>query len=388
MISLKAAVEGLYISDYTAQVAKTSNPVCGDLAYVTRNEDYTLALLCDGVGSGIKANIAAKILAKRIERLVANGFLSGKLSMRAIFERIALDLEKAKTLDIISCAVTAAFFLSDGRVSLFSYEMPTSFILKENSQNWRQIQFKTVPTEKNRPEFCEANFSLDWGDTLCLISDGIPAHKNPAEIIKNLDSIFKSDMPLSSAANMLLDHCMQDILKSEDDATAMVLHAKKPEVLHILTGVSAQKDNDAFAVNKFLELDGKKVICGSTTMDVFCRVTDLKAAINTSFYADFIPPEYFIEGIDLATEGAITLNQCHNILFDDFFKDKANTAPEKLAKLMETYDVINFIVGTAENKSHDTAEFKQIGILPRSEIIPQLIRKLKNNGKVVLTDYI
>jgi len=377
-----ATQETIYITDYAAQVCKEGNTVCGDYYKVVRAADYTFAVLCDGIGTGIKANIAARIFAARAQNLVASRFLQSKTNIAEIFERIVSDMEKARASKSAFSALSIAIFLPEGNVSIFSYRMPQALILKQNLQEWQPIKFKNHTAAGTK--FQTAQFTINYGDAVCLSSGALGTGINLTEVLNSMTTTF----PVSSMANMLVDRLSQANPSVQDDATAMILYAKKPEVLHILTGVSKQKDNDAHIVNKFLALNGQKVICGSTTMDVFCRVTDLKASINTSFYADFIPPEYSIDGITLATEGAITLNQCNNILFDDFFKDKFDTAPEKLANLLRHYDIINFIVGTAENTSHDTAEFKQMGIMPRREVVLAIIEKLKKRGNIVLIEYV
>ncbi len=154
--------------------------------------------------------------------------------------------------------------------------------------------------------------------------------------------------------------------------------------LCVLSGAPLSKNDDERIVNKFLSFEGKKAVCGSTTTALFCRVTGQKAAISPELYTDFNPPEYKIEGIDFASEGAITLNRCFGALNGD----KPDNVSAKLAGLMLYSQNIHFIIGRSVNKGHDKQLFKSMEVLPRSEIIGKIMRKLIEYKKNVTKEEI
>jgi hypothetical protein len=367
----------LYFDDYLFFTAKKNQSVCGDVFAILRKPAYTLAVLCDGIGSGIKANIAANMCCERIKNLSLSG-----LSLRKIFERVSSDMEKSKSSGSFYCAFSAAVLFPDGKVTAASYEMPRPFLLEDGGK-WFKPDFKAIA------KFGEANFALKENGALCFVSDGITQAGMGAggaigedgvlnALNANLHKVLLADMPQTLALK-----AREASGSFDDDTTAAVLFARQANALCVLSGPPLLKADDEAAVRKLLSFEGKKAVCGSTTMDIFCSVTGKKAKIDASFFTDFMPPEYEIEGLDFASEGAITLNQCFNIMNDKEILQKQRTTPVKLANLFNAADIIHFIEGTAVNKGHSDIMFKQMGILPREEIIYKISEALVKSDKVV-----
>lgn len=367
----------LYFDDYVSNIAKKNQSVCGDVFTIVRQPDYTLAILCDGIGSGIKANIAANMCCERIKDLSLSG-----LSLRKIFERVSSDMEKSKTSDSFYCAFSAAMLFPDGKGISAVYEMPKPLILEDGGK-WSQTDFKMIG------KFSESNFSLKENAALCMVSDGITqagmgaggaiGENGVLDLLNlNLHKVLLADMPKTLTLKALEVSGAFD-----DDTTAVILSSRQANMLCVLSGPPLLKTNDELTVKKLLSFEGKKAVCGSTTMDIFCRVTGKKAKIDATFFTDFMPPEYEIEGLDFASEGAITLNQCFNIINDSEMLQKAQTPPAKLANLFAAADIIHFIEGMSVNKGHSDIMFKQMGILPREEIIYKISEELIKADKVV-----
>lgn len=366
-----------YFDDHVSSISKKNQSVCGDVFGILRQPGYTLAILCDGIGSGIKANIAANMCCERIKDLSLSG-----LSLRKIFERISSDMEKSKTSDSFYCAVSAAMLFPDGKVIASVYEMPEPFILEDGGK-WFKPDFKIID------KFSEANFTLKENGALCFVSDGVTqagmgaggaiGEDGVLNILNlNLHKVMLAHMPRTLTLKA------QEVSGSfDDDTTAVILSSRQANALCVFSGPPLLKSNDETAVKKLLFFEGKKAVCGSTTMDIFCRITGKKAKIDTTFFTDFMPPEYEIDGLDFASEGAITLNQCFNIMNDKEILQKAQTTPVKLANLFLAADIIHFIEGMAVNKGHSDIMFKQMGILPREEIIYKIGRALVKADKVV-----
>ena len=370
----------MFIDSYSSVISKQGQSVSGDVSGVFRYPDYTLAIVCDGIGSGIKANLAAKMCLTRIKELAYGG-----LSLRKIFQKISDDMEQAKASESFYCAICAVMFFSDGKTTAVSYDFPELCILRDCGK-WEVLKSGKIG------KFCESNFVIRENDALCLVSDGITQAGmggSGALRIKGVTACLNENLyktPVADMPKALTLKAKEMSGSLDDDTTALVLCPRKANVFTILSGPPVLRGNDEFIVNKFLSAAGKKAICGSTTMDIFCRVTGEKAAIDPSYYTDFVPPEYEIKGIDFASEGAITLNQCCNVLNEKTVLEKATTAPVKLANLMLSCDIIHFIVGMSENKGHDDIMFKQMGILPRKEIIDKIRKLLIKADKTVINE--
>jgi hypothetical protein len=94
------------------------------------------------------------------------------------------------------------------------------------------------------------------------------------------------------------------------------------------------------------------------------------------------PPEYIINGIDMATEGTVMLNQVYNLL-DEPVENLADGVVERLCKMIHNADAVSFMLGGAGNVAHSGIFFKQIGVLPRKKAVHLIIEKLKAMGKLV-----
>ncbi|AKL98296.1 hypothetical protein [Endomicrobium proavitum] len=139
--------------------------------------------------------------------------------------------------------------------------------------------------------------------------------------------------------------------------------------VNLLSGLPKDKSGDREVFKKFLALDGKKIICGSSTLAAFCRVTEKNSAANFESFKEGNPAYYHIEGIDFASEGAVTLNHCFKFLSCGEVLSKTG---EELGKLLSECDEINFFIGSAENKNQTQDFFKKHEMLPRAEITEKI----------------
>jgi len=117
-------------------------------------------------------------------------------------------------------------------------------------------------------------------------------------------------------------------------------------------------------------------------MDMLARVTGRKVSVSggNTFSK---PPEYFMEGIDYAAEGAVTLNQLYNIIDEDRSRFDERSVVTSICEMMQDADIIRIYLGDAHNEGHGSIVFRQTGILPREVIVPLIVEKLLSKGKIV-----
>ncbi|MBQ3942990.1 MAG: hypothetical protein II669_01585 [Elusimicrobia bacterium] len=150
-------------------------------------------------------------------------------------------------------------------------------------------------------------------------------------------------------------------------------------MLNILTGLPQNKEKDNVICNNFAKSVGYKIILGSSTMKMYCRELNIQPDIKIISATQ--SPQYFITGIDIASEGVITLNECYKILSN---KNSNNKQAFETASLLKRADEIKFIIGTADNKEQQF--YKQNNLLPRIEIINKIIELLKD--KKITTEFV
>ena len=151
-------------------------------------------------------------------------------------------------------------------------------------------------------------------------------------------------------------------------------------MLIILTGLPKNKENDSAVCRKTSNFEGKKAVCGSSTMKMYCREMNIEPKTEI-INAEAPQVRYYIYGIDLASEGVITLNECYKVLNGN---KTANLQANELAKLIKENKDIHFIIGTVET---DTSLYMKNNIFPRFEITKKIINYLNNTNFNVSVEY-
>ena len=151
------------------------------------------------------------------------------------------------------------------------------------------------------------------------------------------------------------------------------------QMLSILTGLSKDKVKDKNICIAFSKSVGKKAICGTTTMKVYCTQLNLKPKIIFTNTETLPVAKYTIEGIFLATEGVITLNECYRKLKGEHVENQDSII---LAELLKKENEIAFIIGTAQNQ--DVIFYRKNNLLPRDEIINKVIDILPSDKKITI----
>lgn len=374
----------IYIEDILRQSNKRGGRVCGDHFVCERSPEATLSILCDGLGSGIKANLAAIMCASRLREAV-----KGEGSLYKACRHVAESMHRARTEEIPFSAFTVANILKDGQFTVLSYEMPPPVLISKNQAYLPKQRFFSMGHEV----VAEVTGRLEPGEGLLLVSDGVTqagmGHGKPygwtAEAMTDYaDRLRKqgaSDEKLADSVFEQAGTLMEGGF--HDDITVAVLSCRRANVLNILTGPPSVKGLDEAYVQQFIALEGAKAVCGSSTAQIVSRVTGRAITAKQLSASYSQPPMYSIEGFDLVTEGAVTLNQVYNILGEDPKTFDEYSGVTDLTERMQEADVIRFYVGDAVNVNHATISMKQVGVLPRAVIVNLLEEKLKKMGKVV-----
>lgn len=377
-----------FFEDVVKQVSKHDQIVCGDTYIYERNLESTVFVLCDGIGSGIYANIAAINCASRLIELTRAG-----VSMSSICEMVADSMHRARQEQFPFCAFSMVRILNDGQFTVYTYESPRPVLIKDGVA----VSVKPIFFETQYEVVGEFSGILNMGDCLLLFSDGI----TQAGMGRGYSYGIGED-GVAKHCNLRLDQGMEvyetsnEILKMtaglcanryEDDMTVAALHCREANQLTVLTGPPSQKSKDREFVEKFMNIPGIHVVSGSTTADIVAR--ELKKEIELVNMGTYFgaPPEYKMEGMELVTEGAVMLNQVCNILGVNPDQFVQNSAVERLCSLMLNADVITFLVGNASNEAHSSLAFKQMGIRHRQTTVKLIAEKLKKMGKLVVEEY-
>lgn len=368
----------------TAQGCKRRMLVCGDLVREERATDRATFVVLDGIGSGMKAHVAAQLFSARLLSLLRQDF-----STREACSRILATMHEARTKDVLFAAFTLVKVSASGKAVIMSYEMPPPLLIESGSATVAPQRFYTLSNELAG----ETVFQLADDNGFLVMTDGITQAGMGGRMGEGwsidgarnfVNQALSSGVKQEELPGMLLSEAVRlggGFLR--DDATAVLFTSRPGRTVHILTGPPVNPGRDGAIVDAFLSEDGLKVICGSTTADICARYSGRRMTYGEAGNP-FEPPERFMEGLELVTEGALTLNQLYNLMGDAAGELDRNSPVTRLLDLLRSADRICFHVGGSRNPGHGGQIFRQLGVLPRQVIIPLIAGKLRAEGKLVV----
>lgn len=372
---------------------KHQEELCGDKVEVLKTDDSEIVILADGMGSGVKANILATLTSK----ILGTMFLEGA-EIEACVETIAKTLPVCKVREIAYATFSILQIFHSGEAYLVEFDNPKCVFIRDGQIVDYPYQERMIEDKKIR----EYRFQVKLKDCFVLMSDGV-IYAGVGELLNfgwTWESMAeytlkctKQTLSASRLAAMLSQAC-DDLYgqKPGDDTTIAVARVIERRILNIFTGPPQKKEDDERAIRDFMRQEGKKVVCGGTSANIAARV--LKKEIVTSLnYADpSVPPTASIDGLDLVTEGVLTLGKALGLLkryeqdaFDEAFFDEldADNGASKLAKLLiEECTELNLFVGKAMNTAHQNSNLP-FDLSVRMNLVGQLKECVEHMGKKV-----
>lgn len=379
-------------------INKNGEELCGDKVEIIKTPEGVIIVMADGLGSGVKANILATLTSK-----IAGTMLKEGLSLYETVDTIAHTLPVCSVRQLAYSTFTIIKVLKDGSVHAIEYDNPAYFLIKNN--------FINIPEKKEiiikDKLIKESHFSLDYNDSLTIVSDGA-IHAGVGAILNlgwqwdnvadYLETLASTENCSANITKDLIQTCQKLYAgKPGDDTTVVTVTLRKPELVTIFTGPPKKTENDKQAIEKLKSSIGKKVICGGTAANIAARELDEKIIVDLEYYDPSIPPTATINGIDLVTEGVLTLSKaCEKIkaYLNSSLEDKISLnldgkdGASRLARLLiEDCTHLKLIVGKAINPAHQNPDFPS-DLSIKVKVVEALIRILKDLGKEVEIEYI
>ncbi len=179
--------------------------------------------------------------------------------------------------------------------------------------------------------------------------------------------------------------------KPGDDTTVVSVGIKKPAYVDLFTGPSKDKSKDKYVIDQLMKAKGKRVICGGTAANIVQRELNRELKVNLELINTDLPPTATMEGIDLITEGVLTLSRALDIIksyFNPFYKMEENKlilgkdAASLLVKVLMECTHLNIWVGSAMNPAHQNPNLP-VDLSIKLKLVEELAEYMKNLGKNV-----
>ena len=369
---------------------KYTEELCGDKVEILKKDDSDVVILSDGMGSGVKANILATLTSKILKTMFAYD-----LPIEESVEMIAKTLPICKVREIAYSTFSILQIFHTGDAYLVEFDNPSCIFIRDGKIV--KIPFETREIEGK--QIREYRFNVKIGDCFVLMSDGT-IFAGVGELLNfgwTWDSIAeytlkctKDTLSAGRLAAMLSDACNDLYMERPgDDTTVAVARVFEQHIVNIFTGPPSSRVMDRQVMKEFLAAEGSHIVCGGTTAKIAAAYLDVPVIPNEDGTAD-IPPTSKIRGLDLVTEGVLTLSKTLKLLkqFDsgdvsvEFFEaiDEDNGAAKLASVILENCTDIHLFVGTAANEAQQNIGFD---ISVRSNITEQLKKVLESLGKRV-----
>ena len=369
--------------------------LCGDhVDVVEENESSTVIVLADGLGSGVKASILSTLTSKIISTMMAAG-----LPIEECVSTIAGALPVCSVRGVAYSTFTIIHLLNNEVAEIIQYDNPHVIIIR----NYEQYDYPKTEMNIGGKKIYKSTIKLQEDDVFIAMSDGCP-HAGMGgkynfgwkreEIAGYMQALVAGGYTAKNLSTMLVDEC--DKLyghKPGDDTTACVVKIRKREPMNILFGPPSNRDDANRMMSLFFSKEGKHIICGGTTSSIAAKYLGKPLRAKLDFSSD-LPPTAEIEGVDLVTEGVITMNKVVEYAKDylkenKFYEEwsmKRDGASQISRLLFEEATDINFYVGRAINPAHQNPDLP-INFNIKMNLVSELSKSLKEMGKRVKVSY-
>ncbi len=370
--------------------------LCGDhVDVVEENDNSTVLVLADGLGSGVKASILSTLTSKIISTMMAEG-----LPIEDCVSTIAATLPVCSVRGVAYSTFTIIHLKNNELAEIIQYDNPSVIVLRND------VNYDYPQTEMNigGKKIFKSVIRLQENDVFVAMSDGCP-HAGLGglynfgwkreDIISYLEVISAGGYTAKNMSTMLVDEC--DKLygnKPGDDTTACVVKIRKREPMNILFGPPSNRDDCNRMMSLFFSKEGKHIVCGGTTSSIVSKYLGKPVRASLSFERSDVPPIAEIDGVDLVTEGVITVNKVleyakdylgENQMYEQWnFKRDGASLISRL--LFEEATDINFYVGRAVNPAHQNPDLP-INFNIKMNLVEELSKCLRQMGKRIKVSY-
>ena len=370
--------------------------LCGDhVDVVEQDENSTVIVLADGLGSGVKASILSTLTSKIISTMMAEG-----LPIEECVSTIAATLPVCSVRGVAYSTFTIIHLKNNETAEIIQYDNPQVIVIRDEEN------YDYPKTEMNigGKKIFKSVIKLRENDIFVAMSDGCP-HAGIGisynfgwkreDIISFVESLAPVGYTAKTLSTIIVDECFKLYGgKPGDDATACIVRIRKREPMNILFGPPSNRDDANRMMSLFFSKEGKHIICGGTTSSIAAKYLGKPIKASLDFTQSDVPPTAEIEGVDLVTEGVITVNKVVEYANDylgenkhyEHWSIKRDGASLISRLLFEEATDINFYVGRAINPAHQNPDLP-INFSIKMNLVEELSACLKKMGKRIKVSY-
>jgi len=370
--------------------------LCGDHVDIVEQPDgSSVIVLADGLGSGVKASILSTLTSKIISTMLAEG-----LPIEECVSAIAATLPVCSVRSVAYSTFTIIHLLDNETAELIQYDNPQVILIR----NEKNFEYPRTEMNIDGKRIFKSMIKLQENDIFIAMSDGCP-HAGIGmsynfgwkreDIAAFMETMSVAGYTAKTLSTILIDEVNRLYGgKPGDDATACIVRIRKRVPMNMLFGPPSNRDDCNRMMNLFFSKEGKHIVCGGTTSSIAAKYLNKPLVPTLSFERSDVPPIAEIEGVDLVTEGVITVNKVveyakdyleSNAMYEEWSMHRDGAS--LIARLLfEEATDINFYVGRAVNPAHQNPDLP-INFNIKMNLVEELSGCLKKMGKRIKVSY-
>lgn len=370
--------------------------LCGDhVEVIERDDNSTVIVLADGLGSGVKASILSTLTSKILSTMMSEG-----ISVEECVETIAATLPVCSVRGVAYSTFTIIHLIDNQYAELIQYDNPHVIMLRDE----QIFEYQKTEIMIGGKKIYKSLIALQENDIFIAMSDGCPhagigtAYNfgwKREDIASFMETFAGVGYTAKNLSTILVDECNRLYgEKPGDDATACVVRIRKRVPMNMLFGPPSNRDDADRMMSLFFSKEGKHIICGGTTSSIAAKYLRKPLKPSLNFVSSDVPPTAELEGVDLVTEGVITVNKVveyardylNENQFFDHWSVQHDGASLICRLLFEEATDINFYVGRAVNPAHQNPDLP-INFNIKMNLVEELSKSLKQMGKRIKVSY-
>jgi serine/threonine protein phosphatase PrpC len=381
-------VPGFHIEVNCQQKFQEGERICGDvfLSQKVSEEGRTIMVLSDGMGHGIKANMLATLTAT-----MALNFTKEHKDVEKIAEIIMNTLPVCSERQMSYSTFSVVDIQDDGLTRILEYDNPHALIFRGKQLLEPEWNCILMTTEKNAgKEILTCSFNARKEDRIVICSDGVvqsglgftayPFGWGREKLGDQIRDLITRDPDISARklSTRIINTAVQnDKYHSQDDTSCATIYFREPRKLLICSGPPYDLEKDKELATRVKDFPGRKILCGATTADIISREWNKKVIDSFEFVDPDLPPVSFMEGVDLITEGILTLGKV-SVMLDHYNENlKVGKGPaDEIIKMILQSDEVHFIIGTRINIAHQDPSLP-VELEIRRTVVKRIARTLE-----------
>ena len=337
--------------------------ISGDVFLSRRipEENRVIAILSDGMGHGVKANVLATLTSS-----LALNFTKEHKESNIIAETVMKALPECSDRKMSYSTFTIVDIEFDGTTQIIEYGNPQCIIFRSDKMFEPEWQCVILSGSNAGKEITTCSFKSMKEDRIIFFSDGIsqsgtgtakyPTGWGRDNAVEYISKLIQNNASISAKniSSKLVNIAFQnDLFISKDDISCATVYLRSPRRLMVCSGPPVEPVNDFEMAQTVKDFKGKKIICGATTSDIISNQLKIPVIEGQTFDDPDLPPISFMEGIDLVTEGILTLSKVSEILMNYQTLYRRGKGPaEQIIKLLLESDEIHLLIGMRINQAH------------------------------------